>query len=184
MTQQHLDKCGTCDYESEDESIIKEHMNSDHVCTICGNSFCSKISLNIHIEDLHGTKVDESEGVIGSDNFECETCGLVYATEEKLKKHMCRITIKNPSFCDLYVKNWIAVNICNLIYHRIEKSEVAILHCQACIDNTARCGEKFPTLWLPAQEDTKDGVWHLDRAKFLKDGRLDWQAVKTLVKRN
>ena len=97
---------------------------------------------------------------------------------------MCRITIKNPTFCDLYIKNWIAVNICNLIYNRIEKSEVAILHCQDCIENKARCGEKFPTLWLPAQEDTKEGVWHLDRAKFLKDGRLDWQAVKTLVKRN
>ena len=94
---------------------------------------------------------------------------------------MCRINVRNPTFCDFYAKNWIVLNRCTPIFHRIEKKEVAILHCIDCKENKNRCSEKFP-LWLPAQEDEANGVWHLDLEKFLKDGRIDWQTIKGLVK--
>ena len=56
------------------------------------------------------------------------------------------------------------------------------LHCYiAKIVLITITGEKFP-LWLPAQEDETDGLWHLDLSKFLKDGRIEWQSVKTLVR--
>ena len=94
---------------------------------------------------------------------------------------MCRVTVQNPSFCDLYTNNWVAVNRCTSIYHRIDKEEIAVFHCKDCIENIHRCTEKFP-LWLPAQEDVTDGVWHLEMSKFRKDGRIDWKGVKKLVK--
>ena len=72
------------------------------------------------------------------------------------------------------------LNRCTPIYHRIEKREVALLHCVECQENKNRCSEEFP-LWLPAQEDEPDGVWHLELIKFLKDGRINWQAIKVLV---
>ena len=102
-------------------------------------------------------------------------------TEEKLENHLCRITVKNPSFCDFYTKNWIAINRCSYMFHIIEKVEVALLHCKDCTENKNRCDNKFP-LWLPAQEDEKNGLWHLDLSKYLEDGRLNWQAIKRIVK--
>ena len=69
------------------------------------------------------------------------------------------------------------------IYNRLEKAEIALLHCKDCIENINRCQDKFP-LWLPAQEDQEDGVWHLDLSKYLKDGRINWPAVKILVNKS
>ena len=115
------------------------------------------------------------------DNFECKNCNLTCKTEDKLENHMCRIEVKNPSFCDFYTKNWIALNRCSYVFHRIEKVEVAVLHCKDCTENKNRCCEKFP-LYLPAQEDETNGLWHLDLSKYLEDGRLYWQAIKMLVK--
>ena len=113
--------------------------------------------------------------------FDCKTCDLVCKTEEKLANHMCRITVKNPSFCDFYTKNWIALNKCSYIFHRIEKVEVALLHCEDCTENKKRCCEKYP-LYLPLQEVENNYLWHLDFSKYLEDGRINWQAIKILLK--
>ena len=166
--------CGNCDYKSDEESEMKLHIESNHSfkCKTCHKIFSSELSLKSHVEDKHATPK----------TLECETCSYICNTAEKLEKHMCRITVRNPSFCDLYTKNWIVLNRCTYIYHRIEKREVALLHCKDCMDNKNRCMEKYP-LWLPAQEDKEDGIWHLDLSNFLKDGRLEWPALKTLVKK-
>ena len=113
-------------------------------------------------------------------DVECKICGSAYNTEEKLKDHLCRVTVRNPTFCNLYTKNWIAVNRCTSIFHRIKKEEVAILHCADCVNKIKRCGEKYP-LWFPAQEDREDGIWHFEVRNFLKDGRIDWQSMKKLI---
>lgn len=181
-------KCGECKYESDEESEMKIHMESNHdyKCNTCEISCISKLLLENHMKEIHKEKVDESEIesvslAKPSQSFECNVCNLACKTEEKLKNHMCRVTVRNPSFCDLYTKNWIVLNRCTFIYHRLKKEEVALLHCKDCVDNNNRCVEKFP-LWLPAQEDETDGLWHLDLSKFLKDGRIEWQSVKTLVR--
>ena len=77
-------------------------------------------------------------------NFKCEKCDLVCKTGDKLEKQMCRIEVKNPSFSDLYIHNWIVLNRCSPIFHDIKNQEIAMLHCKDCIDNTNRCTEKFP----------------------------------------
>ena len=163
-------KCGKCDYESEEESDLINHIESYHQlkCNICGFECCTELALETHIAENH------------IQIFECETCKIVCKSEEKLKKHICRVTVRNPSFCDFYTNNWITVNRCTSIYHR-KKEEVAVFHCKDCMENINRCTGKFP-LWLPAQQDETDGIWHLELTKFLKDGRIDWKGVKTLVK--
>ena len=90
------------------------------------------------------------------------------------------MTVKNPSFCNFYTKNWIAVIGCTSVFHRIRKEEVTILHCDDSVNNRKMCGEKYP-LWFPAQEDREDGIWHFEVRNFLKDGRIDWQSMKKLI---
>ena len=114
-------------------------------------------------------------------DLECENCNLTCKTKDKLEKHLCRVTVKNPSFCDYYTKNWIVLNRCTPVYHRILKAEVALLHCEDCAQNKNRCIDNFP-LWLPAQEDEDGGIWHLEMIRFLKDGRIDWQNLKFTIK--
>ena len=74
-------KCKTYKYSSDDENDLKVHMNANHSADYL--------------------KASETFGL----PFECDICNLVFATDIKLKKHMCRITVKNPSFCDLYIIN-------------------------------------------------------------------------------
>jgi hypothetical protein len=179
-------KCGKCDYESDGESDMRVHMESHHEtrCSICDYKCLNKLGLENHMEKKHMTicvKGNESATSQLVDHFECKNCNLTCKTEDKLENHMCRIEVKNPSFCDFYTKNWIALNRCSYVFHRIEKVEVAVLHCKDCTENKNRCSEKFP-LYLPAQEDETNGLWHLDLSKYLEDGRLYWQAIKMLVK--
>ena len=132
-------KCGNCDYKGEDECDMKVHKDSNIKCNICGIIFCGEVDIKNHNEKAHKTNLEETESTSSGSTStlklgdECQTCHVIFATTEKLKKHLCRITIRNPSFCDMYIKHWIAVNNCNLIYHRIKKIEIAIIHCQNCI---------------------------------------------------
>ena len=179
-------KCGECLYESDEESDMKLHIKTNHefTCNICGFAFQTQMDLKTHTGEEHASNIDESETSNGSQvttigNHECEICNLQFRTDYKMKNHMCRVTVKNPSFCDLYTKNWIILNRCTPIYHRIHKEEVTLLHCVDSVENKNRCSEKFP-IWLPAQEDVENGIWHLDLSKYLNDGRMDWQALKMI----
>ena len=154
--------CNICDFKCCGNQSLEDHMNEKHrICEIESDTGLAKANIEL--------------------NLECENCNLTYQTEDKLEKHLCRVTVKNPSFCDYYIKNWIIINRCTPVFHRILKSEVALLHCQDCAQNKKRCVDKFP-MWLPAQEDRDGGIWHLELIKFLKDGRIDWQALKSLIK--
>ena len=103
---------------------MNQHIESSLDCVIYGDKFCSKYGLENHIKDKHGATGNEVESdylsslsAIGS-----ESCILTFATLDKLSKHMCKITVKNPSFSDLYTKNWIPLKSCNLISHKMEKN--------------------------------------------------------------
>ena len=170
-------KCGQCGYKSDSDDEIKKHIEDNHeiFCNVCDLTFSNKVSLANHTEEKHTSDANKSESV------KCITCGSNFSTEEKLKNHLCRVTVKNPTFCNFYTKNWIAVNRCTSVFHRIKKEEIAILHCQDCVSNEKRCGEKYP-LWFPAQEDREDGTWHFEMIKFLKDGRIDWQSANKFIK--
>jgi uncharacterized protein (UPF0335 family) len=182
--------CDLCSFMCNLEPNFGKHMKEEHE-----NNLNSNDEENQNDEDVPSTskcgQCDyESEGesdlekhveVSHAQIIECKICNLVCKSEEKLENHMCRVTIRNPSFCDFYTNNWIVTNRCTSIYHRINKDEVALLHCKDYIESKRRCIEKFP-LWLPAQEDQIDGVWHLELSKFLKDGRIQWKDIKMLVK--
>ena len=162
-------KCGKCDHESEDENNLKLHVQSNFCDLECENDD----DLKKHIDN------DHEAGPVCME-YQCKVCSLTCKTKSKLKDHLCRVIVRNPSFCDYYTKNWIVLNRCTPIFHRFEKREIAILHCKECQENQNRCSEKFP-LWLPSQEDEPGGVWHLDQVKFLQDGRINWQAIKLIL---
>ena len=149
-------KCGQCDYESDSEHEIKEHIliNHERICNPCDLSSSSKLSHATHNDDTHipNSNKFESDVYVTKTDIECKTCGSVFRTEEKLENHLCRVTVRNPTFCNFYTKKWIPVNRCSSIFHRIKKEEVAILHCEDCVTKKNRCGENHP-LWFPAQED-------------------------------
>ena len=56
-------KCDICDFSSELNIDLKNHMSSIHggikqfICVICEGSFEQKIKLQTHIESVHGKKV-------------------------------------------------------------------------------------------------------------------------------
>ena len=111
----------------------------------------------------------------------CNISNFMGKTKEKLEKHICRVTVRNPTFRNWYTKEWITINRCTYVFHRTKKIEIALFHCQVCAEKKNRCEGKFP-LWLPAQDDIEDGIWHLEMTKFLQDGRLDWEAIKNLLR--
>ena len=171
--------CSICDYKCSNISTLEEHIEGNHVPKpdVIIYKSDSEESVDKHKRTVHAPICDSP--LLLEHLFDCKICNFTCTTEDKLKNHMCRVTVINPTFCDLYTKNWIVLNRCTPIFHRIEKIEVAILHCKDCKDNINRCSENFP-LWLPAQEDKTNGVWHLELEKFLKDGRIDWQALKCI----
>jgi hypothetical protein len=101
----------------------------------------------------------------------------------KFSENVRRPPKKIMQLKQLKVKTMVVAPLRVILFHDIKNQEIAMFHCKDCIDNTSRRTEKFP-LWLPAQEDDVNGVWHLDLLKFLKDGNIDWEAVATLVKIN
>ena len=93
-------KCGKCDYESESETDMESHFETNHelTCNTCDFTCCSKQLLENHIYEKH--RKCESERMNKPNlelDLECENCNLTCKTKDKLEKHLCRVTVKNPS---------------------------------------------------------------------------------------
>ena len=43
---------------------------------------------------------------LNHDQLHCEECDFYYKEEFKLKMHMCKVTVINPTFGTLYTKDW------------------------------------------------------------------------------
>ena len=99
LNQPTTSNCGTCSYVSDDESDLRKHMKCLHTytgrkfeCTQC-NYFCGKEDdLKTHMRSNHY-------------QLHCEECDLNFKEESKLKMHMCKVTLKNPTFGTLYTKD-------------------------------------------------------------------------------
>ena len=99
-------KCGSCDFESDDEEDLHVHVKSKH-------------------------------------NFSCEICELTFQYEKKLRTHMCRLTVTNPTCGDYYTKNWILVNGCTRIFSSSERREVLFFHSNLCLENKNSCPDRI-----------------------------------------
>ena len=125
-------------------NVSQEGVYSEYPCSDCDSEFATISTLDKHVNEYHAqscdTSISESESeesqrenmrtvyepvcdtsLPSELQFYCKTCNFICKTEAKLKNPICRITVRNPTFCDLYAKNWIVLNRCTPIFHRIEK---------------------------------------------------------------
>ena len=76
----------TCNLPTVD---LKSHLIS---CDQCEFTTESKAGLKIHMGKKHEEK--------------CDVCDERFAGSTKLKTHICRVHVTNPTYGSLYVKNW------------------------------------------------------------------------------
>ena len=86
-------KCGTCEYESDNENDVIKHKETNHECTNFDFS-CDSCDFNAETEDDL-----EKHKQLNHGNFICEKCEMKLKTEVKLQTHTCKIHVKNPSYC-------------------------------------------------------------------------------------
>ena len=67
--------------------------------------------------------------------FNKHECNEMFAGIDKLNGHMCRVHIKNPSYKEYYMKDWLIRNICIRVFSRKKQSEVGMLHSELCIES-------------------------------------------------
>ena len=129
----------------------------------------SEVDIHITEQNVNAFTDEENEPVSSRQQyFKCNTCNLTFKSEAKLKEHMCRIHIENPTYGYMYMKNWIVHMNCTTIYDRNKQAEVAFLHSAECVTNVNRCTTNLP-IWFPAQEDKTGGIWHLELEKSIDD---------------
>ena len=78
-------KCGKCDYESDEESDIKTHIESAHKfrCDLCDFQADFNGDLDTHKLFEH--------------NNPCSECINTFRTPDKLEQHICKLEITNPN---------------------------------------------------------------------------------------
>ena len=161
-------KCGTCEYTSDDESEVKIHMRRKHgfKCDVCYYVSDNEESLERHVIVKH-----EKLNVVDQE-FKCDRCGLTLKTKVKLKKHICKVRVKNPSNGSLYMKGWYDCNGCTQVYSSILNKEVAWLHSDNCV--IEECAP-FKNITKDIEEAIiEDAVEHLRLECFVQDGTILW----------
>lgn len=76
-------KCIMCKLEFSSHRLLREHNKEDHqdkdsklMCSFCGKTYCSQISLNFHIDATHNEI-----------RFPCDLCDKSYSFKSALYKH-------------------------------------------------------------------------------------------------
>ena len=105
----------------------------------------------------------------------CDVCDLVVKSKEKLKIHICKITIKNPEHKNLYLKNWIVSKSCTTVFCKEQRKEVAILHSEECLD-FVNCCQDLPEWYCKGDEPLGDqhGIYHLRLSNCIRNGEVTW----------
>ena len=97
----------------------------------------------------------------------CNVCCLAFKTEDRLNKHICRLDVENPTYSEYYIKNWTVANGCTPLFSSTKKIEIAILHSKMCLGGKNIC----------AKRTFENTVIHLESEKYLKKGKINWQAL-------
>ena len=75
---------------------------------------------------------------------ECSECNEIFSGEFKLKTHMCRVHVSNPSFEDYYMKNWFIRNSCISVFCKQQSKELALLYSENCVQNQVPVTIHYP----------------------------------------
>ena len=95
-----------------------ESCSTSFSCEQCDFTTVSEKGLKIHVGRMHEVK--------------CDKCNEKVGGEHKLKTHMCRIIVANPTIDSLYMKNWYLPNECIRVFCNEQKKQLAILHSKKC----------------------------------------------------
>ena len=174
-------KCGTCEYESDDEKDMRSHIFATHVdvpsifnCGTCTYTSDCEIDLQIHIDSSHTLFCDFcgffskskdclDEHNMMKHNFSCPTCTNIYPTPDKLNRHVCKLEIDNPSFNTFYSRGLFDLRGCNQINCSERDKQIAILHCDNCVENDRPC------CWAPyGLSEKSEEVLHLQTKNFIE----------------
>ena len=145
-------KCTKCDFESDTESDLEVHSNSNHVlvCNLCQYKTISSSEMENHELNEH--------------SFSCTECLNTFKTPDKLDDHTCKLEVTNPSLGSFYTRSWVNGNGCNAVFCNKKSQEVAILHCERCVANIKSCS------WAPYLLSTnKEGVTQLELQDYIEN---------------
>ena len=134
-----------------------------YACEECNHSAKSKADLKLHHETLH-VKI-------------CSDSKCNFAGERKLKEHVCRIYLSNPTSGRLYLKDWFVKDTCVRVFDNDTKDEKYVLHSDPCLMNQS-C-EELPTDFKQ-KSSSKDpqGRIHLPANVYIKSKTLNWKAME------
>ena len=152
--------------KSDIEALSSTSVRNRFVCEDCDFVGNTKESLSVHIEKDHRVK--------------CEHCGESFLGSAKLKQHMCRIHVKNPSYSDSYMKNWFIKNDCIRVFSATNKSEIAIVHSEVCVEKH-RCSWVLKDFISQLRYIDNTDLIHLHTSEFLLDGMVQWEILTELL---
>ena len=129
----------TVNEEHQAEKLL-EHQ-PDHIlkCDECAYSSETEIALKKHMKTEH--------------EVQCTSCRNSFAGNKKLKNHICKVHVENPTYKEYYMKEWFERDKCIRVFNNNKKEEVIILHSEDCTD-ISKCAD------LP--ENIKDEKWVRD----------------------
>ena len=114
--------------------------------------------------------------------YTCLSRDLKFETTEKLKKHVCKLNIKNPEFKQFYMKNWMLTHGCSGLFDRHQFKEIAVLHIDKCWNLICPCRELPDFYILGKSLYNENGVLHLKRKDYIKNGEIGWPALDKELK--
>ena len=169
-------KCGTCDYKSDGDDDMRVDMKSKHEvqCNLCRYVCDNEEDLNEHVNSIH-EKLNYEE-------YNCVTCDLTLKTKDKLKKHICKVRVQNPSYGTLYMKGWYDKNGCTQMFSSKLNKEIAWLHSDSCV--IEECAP-FKDITIDIKEAIiQDEDEHLKLECFVENGNILWAKFTKAVKVN
>ena len=92
-------------------------------------------------ESINGLKIHKGR----MHEIKCDVCDEMFGGERKLKTHICRNHIENPTCGKLYTKSWNSPNECIRVFCNEQKKQLAIIHSKDC-DGESPCPDANPKL--------------------------------------
>ena len=144
-----------------------------YFCDQCDFSTNNEKGLKIHTGKMH--------------DLECDTCKEMFASDTKLKAHMCRLHVSNPSKHTLYMKDWFVKNSCIRVYNNELQKEIALLHSNQCED-CKPCSEYPTNLRHRIRVDDDNGLIHLHGGTYFerksKPEKVKWEFFNFHISQN
>ena len=164
MNSVHLLSCDFCNFQTEKKTILETHMKTDHIneCTKCDYETKSEEDLNIHMNEEH--------------TFCCNKCQHISKNKEKHTNHTCKVYIRNPTFETFYTKEWLNGNGCNAIYCSELKEDVIWLQSERCWTNEHPC--YFTPCNLQGRKYEPGYLHHIKFSRFVEDKIICWESMK------